>query len=189
MTSLSTLLRRKRCACFWRICFDKNHRSSTIASRLFGLRTFYDFLHLGSQVSTIAPRYVQTRKIPKGLPHAISEEGIVQLIATARNPRDTAIIELGYASTLRVSKLADLRIEDVNLRARSLIVRRGKGGNDRIGIFGKLSGDKLPVYLGDQTTGFVFQPPPPCSTEGFGLIGNLMFGSDSGAKQTKPASA
>src|SRR5215469_13662219 len=86
--------------------FDRNFKSSTIAHRLFALRVFYDFLQLGSQVSTAAPRYVQTRKIPKRLPRAISEEEIGRLIAAARNPRDLAIIELGYATGLRVSELA-----------------------------------------------------------------------------------
>jgi len=146
--------------------FDRGFQSSTISSRLFALRTFYDFLQLGSQVSTIAPRYVQTRKVSKRLPQSISEQDMERLIAAARNPRDLALIELGYASALRVSELASLRVEDVNLRARSLIVRQGKGGNDRIGLFGKSAADALRAYLGDRAKGFVFQPLPPRQQRG-----------------------
>jgi len=146
--------------------FGRNSQSSTIAARLFALRGFYDFLQLGDQVSTVAPRYVMTRKIPKRLPHAKSEDEIERLIAAAQNPRDLALIELGYASGLRVSELANLRVEDVNLRARSLVVRQGKGGSDRIGLFGKPAVDALHAYLGDRTTGFLFQPLPPRQQRG-----------------------
>ncbi len=70
------------------------------------------------------------------------------------------LFELGYASALRISELAHLDVEDLNLRARSLIVRRGKGGDDRIGLFGKRAADALREYLGDRQSGplFVAQP-------------------------------
>jgi integrase/recombinase XerD len=97
------------------------------------------------------PRYITRRKLPKRLPHAKSEEEIEQLIAASRTPRDRALIELGYASALRISELAHLNVEDLNLRARSLIVRRGKGGNDRIGLFGKRAAEALREYLGNAT--------------------------------------
>lgn len=140
--------------------FDRELSSSTIATKLFSLRVFYDFLHLGNQVSTTAPRYVQTRKVPRRLPQALSEEEMTRLIGAARNTRDLAIIELGYASGLRVNELASLRVEDVNLRSRTLIVREGKGGNDRLGIFGKPAANVLRLYLGDRTEGRVFQQLP-----------------------------
>jgi len=139
----------------------RNLKPTTMATKLFALRTFYDFLQMGDQVRTSIPRYVATRKVPKHLPHTKSEEEIERLIAAARNPRDLAIIEVGYASGLRVNELACLRVEDVNIRARSLIVRQGKGGNDRIGLFGRSAAAALRAYLGGRTTGSVFQPLPP----------------------------
>jgi site-specific recombinase XerD len=138
--------------------FDRNLQSSTIQGRLFALRVFYDFLNLGGQVSTVPPRYVLTRKVPKRLPHAISEEEIDRLIAAASNSRDMALLELGYATGMRRSELANLRVEDVNLESRTLIVREGKGGSDRLALFGQKAADALRNHLGARTTGHVFQP-------------------------------
>src|SRR3984957_8039708 len=95
------------------------------------------------------PRFVLRRKLPRRLPHAISEEEMERLIAAARTLRDRALIELGYASALRISELAHLNVEDLNLRARSLIVRRGKGGDDCIGLFGKQAADAVRAELGE----------------------------------------
>src|ERR1035438_2310515 len=63
----------------------------------------------------LVPRYLLRRKLPKRLPPVKSEKEIQRLIAATRTPRDRAIIELGYASGLRVNELAKLRVEDVNL--------------------------------------------------------------------------
>jgi site-specific recombinase XerD len=136
--------------------YTKGLAATTIQARLDTLRTFFDSLQLGEQVRASVPRYILRRKLPSRLPHAISEEEIERLIAAARTPRDRALIELGYASALRISELAHLSVEDLNLRARSLIARRGKGGNDRIGLFGKQAAEALREYLGDRRSGPLF---------------------------------
>src|SRR6266478_5546511 len=103
--------------------YAKNLAAETLASRLFALRVLFDCLQLGGQVRASIPRFIATRRIPKRLPQAKTEEEIVRLIGAARSLRDRAIIELGYASGLRVNELANLRVEDVNVKARSLTVR------------------------------------------------------------------
>jgi integrase/recombinase XerD len=134
--------------------YARNLAATTIQARLDALRVLGDFLTLGGQVRICVPRYILRRKLPKRLPHAKSEEEIESLITGARTPRDLAIIELGYASALRVSELANLRIEDLNLSACSLVVRQGKGGNDRVAHFGRPAA--LREYLGERTSGPVF---------------------------------
>ena len=136
--------------------YSRNLQSSTMAGRLSALRSLFHFLELGDQVRTSAPRYIQTRKLPVRLPHAKSEEEIERLINAAETPRDRAILEMLYASGLRVSELAHLRVEDVSLNARSLVVRKGKGGKDRIGLFGTKAAEALAAYLGDRQTGPLF---------------------------------
>jgi site-specific recombinase XerD len=86
----------------------------------------------------------------------LSEDEVKLLIGAARTPRERAILELGYASGLRVAELAKLRIEDVNLKARSLIVIEGKWGNDRVGLFGRPAAAALREYIGDRATGYLF---------------------------------
>ena len=140
--------------------YVKGLAATTIQARLDALRVLGDCLQLGGLVRACVPRAILRRKIPKRLPHALSEEEIQRLIGAARIPRDLAIIELGYASGLRVSELANLRIEDVNVRARSLTVRQGKGGNDRIALFGRPAAEALRNYIGDRMSGRIFLQHP-----------------------------
>lgn len=136
--------------------YTKGFAASTMQVRLDALRSLGDCLQLGGQVRASVPRYLLRRKLPKRLPPVKSEKEIERLIAATRTPRDLAIIELGYASGLRVNELAKLRIEDVNLRARSLIVRQGKGGDDRIALFGRPAADALGNYFGKRISGPAF---------------------------------
>jgi site-specific recombinase XerD len=136
--------------------YTKGFAASTIQTRLDALRCLGDCLQLGGQTRASVPRYLLRRKLPKRLPPVKSEEEIERLIAAARPPRDLAIMELGYASGLRVAELANLRIEDINLRGRSLIVRQGKGGEDRIALFGRRAADALRNYFGKRTSGPAF---------------------------------
>jgi integrase/recombinase XerD len=140
--------------------YCKGFAASTMQGRLDALRVLFDCLELGGQVRASVPRFVKRRKLPHRLPHAISEEEMERLIAAARTPRERALIELGYASALRISELAHLNVEDLNLRARSLIVRRGKGGDDRVGLFGTQAAEALREYLGDRQTGPLFVAEP-----------------------------
>jgi site-specific recombinase XerD len=140
--------------------YVKGLAASTIQARLDALRVLGDCLQLGGQVRASVPRYILRRKIPKRLPQAKTEEEIERLIGAARTFRDRAIIELGYASGLRVNELANLRIEDVNLRSRSLTVRQGKGGNDRIALFGRPAAAALRDYIGNRTNGRLFLQHP-----------------------------
>lgn len=140
--------------------YAKGFAATTIQARLDALRVFGDCLQLGGQVRASVPRFILRRKVPRRLPHPISEVEIEQLIAAARTPRDLAILELGYASGMRRMELSNLRIEDVNLRGGSLIVRQGKGGNDRLALFGSKAAAALREYIGDRISGRLFLQHP-----------------------------
>ena len=77
-----------------------------------------------------------------------------------RNPlgrRDKAILELFYASGLRLSELVGLDLGDVNLSGRVLRVL-GKGGKERIVPFNRTAADALRAWLADREQ-FVVSPP------------------------------
>lgn len=136
--------------------YNRNLAPTTISSRHFALRSFFYFLQLGNQVTVSPPHQVCTRKVPKRLPRIKSEEEIERIIAAALSLRDKAIVELLYATGLRVSELAHLRIEDLSLEAQSLRVNRGKGDKDRIALFGQKAAAALRQYLGTTQIGSVF---------------------------------
>lgn len=129
---------------------------TTMSNRHFALRALFHFLRLGGQVVISPPHQICTRKIPKRLPRAKSEEEIGRIIAAADSVRDRAILEILYATGLRVSEIASLRVEDLSLGAKSLRVNRGKGDKDRIGLFGAKAARVLRKYLGDRQAGSLF---------------------------------
>ena len=138
--------------------YERQFQKGTMNSALCALRAFYRFLQLGKQVLVLPPYQVLLSKTSKRLPFALSEEEMERLLAAAGTPRNLALLELAYASGLRVSELANLRVEEVNLKARSLMVRNGKWGRDRLALFGRPAAQALRAYLGERTSGFVFQP-------------------------------
>jgi len=133
------------------------HRRGTsrasAARRLAALRTFARYLiregQLGEDPTALvgAPRKEQT------LPSHLADEDMKRLLAspdaTSRaGRRDRAILELFYASGLRLSELVDLDLEDVNLAGRVARVR-GKGGKERLVPFNNPTAEALRAMTAD----------------------------------------
>ena len=90
-------------------------------------------------------------KLPKPLPKAISEQAVDALLAapdvqTPAGLRDRAMLELMYASGLRVSELVGLSVDQVNLR-QGVVRVRGKGDKDRLVPVGEEALAWLKRYL------------------------------------------
>jgi integrase/recombinase XerC len=88
------------------------------------------------------------------MPAHLSEQEIVALIAAAPETtplgrRDRAILELFYASGLRLSELVGLDLDDVNLSGRMSRVR-GKGGKERLVPFNTSAAKAIRAYLNDR---------------------------------------
>jgi len=96
-------------------------------------------------------------KIPKRLPKALSIEEVNRLIegagssANAFAPRDTAVVELLYASGARISEIIDLNLSDLDMREESVVIKvTGKGGKERFVPVGSFARAALSTYLESQ---------------------------------------
>lgn len=94
---------------------------------------------------------LKSPKIPKSIPKVISEQQIDVLLeapdlGTPLGLRDRAILELMYASGLRVSELVELPFEQINLSA-GLVQVTGKGNKERIVPIGELAIEWVERYL------------------------------------------
>ena len=90
-------------------------------------------------------------KLDRRLPSFLSIEQVVKLLeapdlATPQGLRDRALLELLYASGLRVSELVSLNLEQVNLNTNEIRVR-GKGAKERLVLIGKPAAEALSTYL------------------------------------------
>jgi integrase/recombinase XerD len=112
------------------------YRARSNARLLSSLRHFYRLMHRLGRVAGDPTVDVESPKVPRGLPKALTEAEVDALLAAPdpRTPaglRDKAMLETLYATGLRVSELVGLRVDDVNLR-QGVVRVRGKGGKDRL---------------------------------------------------------
>lgn len=132
--------------------YQGKRKKTSIARKLATLRTFFKFL-CREQVMEVNPaRLVSSPRLEKKLPKVISVDDLIRFIETPETEtvlgkRDRAILELLYATGMRVSELAGLDLEDVDFRNESIRVR-GKGRKERIVPFGSKAKEALQEYMG-----------------------------------------
>ena len=119
--------------------------------KLSALRHFYRFLLMEGRIETDPTLNIESPKLWKVLPKALSQEQVQTLVQVAEdNPRlqlrNRAMVEVLYATGLRVSELVGMQMEDLNLDAGSALVR-GKGDKERIVPLGVKAVEALKVYL------------------------------------------
>ncbi|MFQ5850479.1 MAG: site-specific tyrosine recombinase XerD [Candidatus Binatia bacterium] len=123
----------------------------SIARNLVSLRQFYRFLEREEVIQeNPLPRFSLPAESRK-LPHSLSRDEVQRMLdqpdpSTPLGLRDQAMIEILYATGLRVSELVSLLTQQVNLEG-DYLTARGKGGKVRIIPFGKWARERLQRYL------------------------------------------
>ncbi len=140
---------------FLAFLFEREKKKTSIARKLAAVRAFYKFLAKDRVLAENPAATVSTPKLDKTLPRIMTEEEMNSFLdrvaEAARNGdplmrRDGAILELLYASGLRVSELVGLDLRSVNFGDGMLLVR-GKGRKERIVPFGSKAKQALEDYL------------------------------------------
>jgi integrase/recombinase XerC len=134
--------------------YRQGHARASVARKLSALRTFGRFLRREGWIETDPASLAVAPKRELKVPAHLSMDEISRLLETpdASEPlgrRDRAILELFYASGLRLSELVGLDLEDVNLSARMVRVL-GKGAKERLVPFNGATGDALRAWLKDR---------------------------------------
>ena len=104
---------------------------------------------------------IDAPRTTRRLPGVMGEEAVAKLIAqpgdTPRGRRDSAMIELAYASGLRVSELVSIALADVNLN-QGFVRVTGKGNKTRLVPVGDAARGKIAKYIEDDRTAMVKDP-------------------------------
>lgn len=128
------------------------YKARSNARLLSCLRHFYRLLVREARLEADPTLLVDAPKLPRSLPKALSESEIEQLLkAPPETPfglRDRAMLELMYATGLRVSELVGITAAQVNLRQGVLRVL-GKGGKERLVPLGDEAAHWLTRYVGE----------------------------------------
>jgi integrase/recombinase XerC len=130
-----------------------NSRSSA-ARKLAAIRTFGRYMRREGAIDGDPAALVGTPKREQRLPAHLGESEMSRLLempdgSTPLGRRDRAIMELFYASGLRLSELVGLGFEDVNLGSRVVRVQ-GKGGKQRIVPFNRTTESALRAWVKDR---------------------------------------
>jgi integrase/recombinase XerD len=134
---------------------------NTLRLRTQALRAFFKFLGASGLTRGHNPTLLLSyRKLPGRLPRVLTVKEVEMLISAAESPVEAAVVEVLYATGVRVSELVSLRFEDVDFGGRVIRVKNGKGGKDRIVLFGSKAFSALRNYLGDRKPEFLFEVPP-----------------------------
>jgi integrase/recombinase XerC len=132
-----------------------NSRSSA-ARKLAAIRTFGRYLRREGAIEGDPAALVGTPKREERLPAHLAEAEMTRLLempdtSSPLGRRDRAILELFYASGLRLSELVGVGLEDVNLSSRVVRVL-GKGGKERIVPFNRSTEAAIRSWLNDRET-------------------------------------
>jgi integrase/recombinase XerD len=123
----------------------------SVARSIACYRGFYRFLVIEGRIKSSPADDLRPPRAWKVLPRYLAVDEVDRLIAqptvdTPRGLRDRALIELLYATGMRVSELISLRPSDINLEA-SYLTCTGKGGKQRIVPIGEEAADWVGKYL------------------------------------------
>ncbi len=123
---------------------------ASIARKLSAIRSFYRYL-LREGMVPISPVAATSPKLDKRLPSFLTPKEIGRLLkapglSTPQGQRDRALLELLYASGIRVSELVSLNLEQIDLDTNEIRVW-GKGSKERVVLMGKPAANALNTYL------------------------------------------
>ena len=130
---------------------EKGFVKASIARKLSAVRSFYRYL-LREEIISVSPvANTSSPKLDRRLPSFLTQEEVNRLLeapdlSTPQGLRDRALLELLYASGIRVSELVSLNLEQLNLGTNEIRVW-GKGSKERIVLMGQPAARALSTYL------------------------------------------
>jgi integrase/recombinase XerD len=130
----------------------------SIARNISSLRSFYKYLLTEKIVKESPLELVELPKIPKKLPKVLNEEDIDKLLGMKLfdhySYRNKAIIELMYATGLRVSEVVNIKMSDLDI-SNAVLRTMGKGSKERILPLGDFALEFISLYINNYRVKFI----------------------------------
>lgn len=134
---------------FFSFSKEKNYASSTLCRMMVALKVFFVFLKREGYVGTSFEMYFDSPKVWQLIPEVLTVAEVASLLEQPKaedfsEARDKAILEVLYASGLRVSEVCGLNLQDVD---DSFVRVMGKGSKERVVPIAKSAVDAIDRYL------------------------------------------
>jgi integrase/recombinase XerC len=132
---------------------EKGYAKSSIARKLSAVRSFYRYLMREEMISASPAATTVSPRLDKRLPEFLTVDDARRLVESPdlsqpQGQRDRALLELLYASGLRVSELVNMNTDQLNLATNEIRVW-GKGAKERVVLIGTPAAQALSSYLQD----------------------------------------
>ena len=130
----------------------KGYRDTTTARKVASIKSFFGFLSENSIITEDPTESLGSPRVGRTLPKFLSEEDVASLLDTAyksgsnEGQRDAVIMELLYATGLRVGELVSINLQDVDL-SEAYIRCMGKGSKERLVYLHSKALEELRRYL------------------------------------------
>ena len=134
--------------------FSIGLKSSSINRKISSIKHFYLFLLKKKVIKSSPADEITTPKQEKYLPTSMSEDEVECLLRSPKTSikierRDKAMIEILYATGMRISELVNLKLTDIDFN-RSVLKVFGKGSKERLVPYGEKAAEALRIYLEDR---------------------------------------
>ncbi len=138
----------------------KGYRDTTTARKVAAIRSFFGYLAENGTITEDPTESLGSPRVGRSLPKYLSEDEVTSLLETAyraggnEGQRDATIMELLYATGLRVGELVSLNVQDIDLQE-SYIRCWGKGSKERIAYLYPKALSEIKRYLKDARAALV----------------------------------
>ena len=134
--------------------FSIGLKSSSINRKISSIKHFYLFLLKKKVIKNSPVDEIAIPKQEKYLPTSMSEDEVECLLGSPKSSikierRDKAMIEILYATGMRISELVNLKLTDIDFN-RSVLKVFGKGSKERLVPYGEKAAEALRIYLEDR---------------------------------------
>ncbi len=131
---------------------QEQYSRPTVARKISAIRSFYRYLRREQLIEDDPSKMVRGPKLTRRLPSCLDREEVVRLLMTPDQSilgiRDRALMEVLYATGMRVSELCALRVQDYNPEAMEMRVM-GKGSKERVVLLNQSASEWLQKYLNE----------------------------------------
>lgn len=125
--------------------------TNSIAHVITSIKGFYKYLLITKKIKINPSEYIESPKLKKSIPSVLSIDEVKKLLDIEANDkysaRNRTILELLYATGMRISELVNLKLNEIDLMEGTVKVM-GKGSKERIIPIGELANNYLHLYLG-----------------------------------------
>ncbi len=145
---------------------EQEYASSTVARKVASVKSFLHYLSDMGQITQDPSQRLDSPKVKKNLPRSIRTQDIDKLLAaplvenSPKALRDKALLEVLYATGMRVTELVNLNLDSVDLEAKTIRCGDGSKRTRSVPVFGGAA-EAIQVYLDEGRPHLVVDPKEP----------------------------